>query len=150
MLLSNIAFLLKEKKVSNKFLRNLVIICLPLNLTVSVIYWTLVLFFRDLILIDNIRIPIFIDCLLHALPAITSVIQAKTMKHKRVKFFSSHLIKYISIGLGYIAYIEYRESQSLVYAYPFLNMASTPSRILIYISSILVSWSLFILFNRFI
>ncbi|KZV75745.1 hypothetical protein PENSPDRAFT_34963 [Peniophora sp. CONT] len=133
--------------------RTLSLISLPLAFTISIIYWSLVLFAPSLIMPQPseglegapsaaapppFRLDTSVDLSLHAVPAISLLLDFLVFERKFSPRAMKHHAPVITflMGLWYGSWVEYcAKHNDGVFPYPFLTFSPLPGRIGIYLGA---------------
>ncbi|KAI0709429.1 FAR-17a/AIG1-like protein [Earliella scabrosa] len=149
MLLSVGCDLIPASKILRNAKRAFLMSALPLAIVISVIYWTLLLAFPHLILPEDPnateptsssavpepqRLPLHTDLALHAVPAISLIIDFYTLERKYSKNVSRYgsLLLAAIVGTWYACWVEYCASYNGFFPYPFLTHSPFNVRVAIY------------------
>lgn len=155
-------------KVLKTIKRSFLLVALPLALTISTIYWGLLLAAPSLILPPKVRsttqpgepsssddapelfrIPLWIDISLHLVPAVVLAIEF-FVREKRYKAPMSTVGALIACGIlsaSYTVWVEHAASINGRFPYPFLPLDSLPTRVAIYIGSTFFAFGAFKVIN---
>ncbi|KAF9532287.1 FAR-17a/AIG1-like protein [Crepidotus variabilis] len=152
------------------FLRNLkryvMIIAMPLSVVISSIYWTLIVYFPTLIVqgakeapgepnssadtVASFRIPLKVDLLLHALPAVSLILDFFFFEKKYTNKESKIAVPLTAVlyGIGYGVWIEHCANHNDgVFPYPFLTENNLYGRIGIYAGAAAIAVGSFRILN---
>lgn len=148
-------------KSLRKLQRPLLAITLPVSCIVTLIYWSLLIFIPSLIipaesvqldpsldlagtpqvLPESTRLPLAHDFLLHVVPTAAQILDFLLFHRsypKRTLSFSAPIVHAIA-GICYAFFIEFHCSVDGTYPYPFLAIAPSYVRIIIYVAATLLS-----------
>ncbi|KIY68120.1 hypothetical protein CYLTODRAFT_421881 [Cylindrobasidium torrendii FP15055 ss-10] len=145
------------------FKRGLMMLAMPLGAVVSTIYWSLLLFFPNLIMPNNMaasatepssmdaapfRIPLNIDLGLHALPGTALVIDFFLFEDKYTAKTVREYALLVAVGatIAYTSWEEYCSSINGSHPYPFLNVP-LPIRLCIYAGATGIAYGSFRVLN---
>ncbi|TXT13749.1 hypothetical protein VHUM_01116 [Vanrija humicola] len=124
------------------------LIALPVEITISAIYWPLIIFAPALMLPPKLDaapgpdgtppalfwIPLWMDLGLHAIPAASLIIDFFLLEKKYQPPTSTRIVTWLATGLG-VAYGRWAEHCNKInghFAYPFLDVMSPTARALTY------------------
>ncbi|KAH7914977.1 FAR-17a/AIG1-like protein [Hygrophoropsis aurantiaca] len=160
MIVSILCDILSPNTVLRRIKRALLMIALPLTVVISIVYWSLLLLFPNLILqkeiLENepssapaapnlVRIPLQVDLSLHAAPFISMVADfalfEKEYTQRQVRYTAPFLI--LVFGIWYASCVEYCAIFNGAFPYPFLTENPLEIRIGIYSTVALLAWGCF-------
>ncbi|EAU88605.2 hypothetical protein CC1G_04311 [Coprinopsis cinerea okayama7 len=149
------------------FRRSLFIAAMPLAVIISSIYWTLLVFFPDLIIASDVsatpeptssdaapvpfRLPLSIDLGLHAVPALSLLLDflvfEKKYSRKEVNIHVPVVVALYAVFYG--LWVEHCASRNgNIFPYPFLTQNPLKVRIVIYAGAAFLAFGSFKLLNR--
>ncbi|KAF9780720.1 FAR-17a/AIG1-like protein [Thelephora terrestris] len=112
--------------------RWLLMISMPLEVTVSSIYWSLIILFPHLIMpaipessaaAAFLKLPLKVDLALHALPGIALAFDFFFFEKRYTKFQAARVAPLTAVlfGVWYVSWVEYCASHNERFPYPFLD-----------------------------
>ncbi|WWC69613.1 uncharacterized protein I206_103556 [Kwoniella pini CBS 10737] len=142
--------------------RVFLLFAMPVELVISSIYWSIILFAPELMLPPNpelssssepsaeakdplFRIPLLMDLSMHALPAVALAIDFFFLE-KKFKPPASNIGSFVlaaTFGTGYSLWVEHCASINGSFPYPFLTIMNFQQRIMMYVGSTLMAWLVF-------
>ncbi|KAK4687737.1 hypothetical protein P7C73_g2395, partial [Tremellales sp. Uapishka_1] len=131
---------------------------LPVEITISAIYWPIIIFAPSLMLPSTepsaesdglFRIPLWMDLSMHAVPAIALVIDFFAIEPKFLPPVSNQYAPVLALSWGaiYSTWVEHCASINGRFPYPFLTMSDLPGRIAIYIGASVFAYGVFRVLN---
>ncbi|KAI0035709.1 FAR-17a/AIG1-like protein [Vararia minispora EC-137] len=151
MSLAGLHDLLPDLPLVKTLKRGLSLVALPLEFTVSIIYWSLILTAPDLIVpVANsegepfsaapipFRLDLSVDLALHAVPALTLLLDFLLFDHKFSRIETTYVAPALAaiMAVWYGSWVEYCASHNNGhFPYPFLTFSSFPVRLAIYASA---------------
>ncbi|KAH9945955.1 FAR-17a/AIG1-like protein [Epithele typhae] len=134
---------------------------LPLAIVISVIYWTLLIFLPTLILLEDPepssvagepesqRLPLHVDLCLHAIPAISLIVDFYLLEKKYSKSISRYGALSLASVLGtwYACWVEHCAAYNGFFPYPFLTYNPPNVRAMIYAGATAFAAGAFMLLN---
>ncbi|OJA14847.1 hypothetical protein AZE42_00811 [Rhizopogon vesiculosus] len=144
--------------------RAFLMISLPVEIVLSGVYWSLVLFFPSLILQPQmatsepsssstvpglLHVPLNVDLSLHVAPVVTLLADFLLFEKKYTKKqvqIGAPLVAFLA-GTWYACWVEYCASYNKTFPYPFLTDNPLNIRIGIYASVSFIAWRCFRLVN---
>ncbi|KAF8163198.1 FAR-17a/AIG1-like protein [Crassisporium funariophilum] len=166
MIASLLSDIFPSSQSSRLLKRYLVIIAMPLSVVISSIYWTLVIFFPQLIIQSQgdgmvpsassevpemLHIPLPIDLALHAAPAVSLMADFFLFesRYDRNQVRVKAPMAAIAFALWYCVWVEHCGSNNDgIFPYPFLTQNPLEIRIGIYIAATLLAIASFKFINR--
>ncbi|KAH7923523.1 hypothetical protein BV22DRAFT_578216 [Leucogyrophana mollusca] len=144
--------------------RALLMIALPLTVVISIVYWSLLLFFPNLILqkeiLENepssapavpnlVRIPLEVDLSLHAVPFMSMVADFMLFEQKYTKKQARYGAPLLVLlyGIWYASCVEYCATFNGMFPYPFLTENPFEIRVGIYLTVASLAWGCFRVIN---
>ncbi|KAJ9102343.1 hypothetical protein QFC21_002743 [Naganishia friedmannii] len=168
-LLGGLGEMLPGVSILRTIKRAFLLIALPVELTISTIYWGLILLAPSLIVPDMasfnndttgppsssseapqlLRIPTWIDVSIHGVPAIVLVIDffIREKKYRAPVSTWGAIILSAIAGLAYSIWVEHCAAYNDRFPYPFLPADSFPARIAIYAGATFFAYAAFKLIN---
>lgn len=145
MVVSLMADILPSKAAFIQVKRGLLLISMPLEATISSIYWPLIILFPHLLLPTSessaaaalITLPLKVDLALHAVPGIALTLDFFLFEKRYTRYQVTHVAPLSSIlfGLWYVIWVEYCASHNGRFPYPFLE-SPYYIRALVYIGAV--------------
>lgn len=135
MVVSLIADAFPHQSVLRDAKRGLLMMSMPLAVTVSAIYWSLIAIARELLLMDELltsehtamaaymRIPFGVDLALHVVPGAALVLDFFFFERRYTKYQAARVapITAILVGVWYVSLVEYCAGYNGRFPYPFLD-----------------------------
>ncbi|KAF9643042.1 hypothetical protein BDM02DRAFT_3104938 [Thelephora ganbajun] len=152
-----------QSKIVLTVKRCFLVVSMPLEVTISSIYWTLIILFPHLILMDEpptseqtsssasatlMRVPFKVDLALHAVPGIALVLDFFFFEERYTKYQVARVVPLTTIlfGLWYVSWVEYCASHNGRFPYPFLE-SPYHIRALVYVGAVVQSFLSFRFLN---
>ncbi|WVQ70249.1 uncharacterized protein L199_008475 [Kwoniella botswanensis] len=163
MMLSGICDYLPAIQAIKTFKRVFLLFALPVELVISSIYWAIILFSPELMLPPNpdlasspepsssnaedplFRIPLLMDLSMHALPAVALIIDFFFLerKYKPPASTIGAFALAASFGTAYSLWVEHCASINGSFPYPFLTIMNPQQRVMMYVGSTVMAWTVF-------
>nr|XP_031858838.1 uncharacterized protein CI109_005793 [Kwoniella shandongensis]KAA5525910.1 hypothetical protein CI109_005793 [Kwoniella shandongensis] len=163
MLLSTISDYLPGVTFFRPIKRVFLLAALPVELVISSIYWSLVLFAPHLMLPSNssagnpsepssaegmdslFRIPLWMDISMHLVPALALIADFFLLERKFRPPQSTYgaLLLATTFGIAYGFWAEHCASINGQFAYPFLNIMNLEQRVATYVGATFGAWAVF-------
>ncbi|CDK27110.1 unnamed protein product [Kuraishia capsulata CBS 1993] len=124
--------------------RYLHLIATVLELTVSTVYWPLRLWFLHLIAAKGVGIPMSLDLSIHAMPALTLLLDFYLFLPNWNISKRNALALVTTLAYSYWFWLYIKMDETSIYPYPFLNV-STGKRAVIFVVVALVAFTHFLI-----
>ncbi|CAG8515662.1 4570_t:CDS:2 [Funneliformis mosseae] len=122
------------------------VICVPLEGLISVLYWTIITYDEKL-LMEKPRLPIFIDFGFHLIPAVCLWTDFLFFAKEFRKSYA-HVLYILAFGIGYVAWINFYFVTFGDWPYPLLRKLEDPQRFGCYVVCVSLCAFIHAAFNK--
>nr|ODN99741.1 hypothetical protein L204_02174 [Cryptococcus depauperatus CBS 7855] len=143
--------------------RVFLLVSLPAELVISLIYWSIIIIAPELMLPptspsasqgeassssaqpDLFRIPLWMDLSMHLLPTVALLLDFFLLEKKYPKPFSTYIASLLAamFGIAYGVWVEHCASINGVFPYPFLTIMNFEGRVATYVGATVAAWLVF-------